>query len=156
MGMSALPVLARILAERNMMASSLGDLVMGATAVDDVMAWCLLSIVVAIVRSNDPLKILYTFVLAIAGFIVIFYPIKRTIQFITRRVDTKGEVDPGMFFGIFWVILAVSYAFEAIGLSALVGAFFVGLIIPRKPALVYYIYIHSSFAPHSFFSLVPS
>jgi Kef-type K+ transport system membrane component KefB len=45
-------------------------------------------------------------------------------------------VDAGVFFGIFWVLLAVSYVFEAIGLSALVGAFFVGLVIPRNPVLV--------------------
>jgi Kef-type K+ transport system membrane component KefB len=60
---------------------------MGATAVDDVMAWCLLSIVVAVVRSTNPYNILYTVLLAIAGFLCIAFPVKRALAYICRRVD---------------------------------------------------------------------
>jgi Kef-type K+ transport system membrane component KefB len=129
-------VLARILAERNMIASPLGNLVMGATAIDDVMAWIVLAIVVAIVRSTQELNILYTILLAIADIVVMYFVIKPIIFKFCGHITTKKQVTPKMFFFIFAVLLTVSWFCEAVGLSALVGAFQVGLSIPRNEALL--------------------
>ena len=52
MSITAFPVLARILEERRMTRSHLGSTSLACAAVDDVTAWCLLAVVVAIVKSD--------------------------------------------------------------------------------------------------------
>ena len=48
MSVTAFPVLARILSERGLMQSRVGAIAIACAAVDDVTAWCLLAVVVAI------------------------------------------------------------------------------------------------------------
>ena len=67
MSITAFPVLARILAERNMHRIPTGVLSLACAAVDDVLAWALLAVVVAVVVGGD-----FTGVLEIIGYSVIF------------------------------------------------------------------------------------
>src|ERR1700693_3788949 len=52
MSITAFPVLARILAERNMLQSKVGLIAISCAAVDDVTAWCLLALLVVKVRAG--------------------------------------------------------------------------------------------------------
>ena len=60
MAITAFPVLARILAERNLMGQPLGALAITAAALDDVVGWSLLAAVVAFSRSGSALGALPT------------------------------------------------------------------------------------------------
>ena len=51
MSITAFPVLARILAERNMLSSRLGTVAIACAAVDDVTGWCILAYIVVLIRS---------------------------------------------------------------------------------------------------------
>ncbi|HYH79343.1 MAG TPA: cation:proton antiporter, partial [Longimicrobium sp.] len=53
MSVTAFPVLARILTERGLMRTRVGSVAIACAAVDDGTAWCILAVVVAIVRSSD-------------------------------------------------------------------------------------------------------
>ena len=53
MSITAFPVLARILLERDMLRTKIGALAISCAAVDDVTAWCILAVVIAIVRSGQ-------------------------------------------------------------------------------------------------------
>ena len=55
MSITAFPVLARILTDRGIYRSRLGTLAMACAAVDDITAWCLLALVVAVSRGGTPL-----------------------------------------------------------------------------------------------------
>lgn len=55
MSVTAFPVLARILTERNLHRTYLGAIAITCAAVDDVTAWCLLAFVISVVRSGDVL-----------------------------------------------------------------------------------------------------
>ena len=59
MSVTAFPVLARILTDRQMHKSALGSLALACAAVDDVTAWCLLALVVGVARS-DPSQVFLT------------------------------------------------------------------------------------------------
>ena len=48
MSITAFPVLARILTERGLNGTELGNLAIGCAAIDDVTAWCLLALVLAV------------------------------------------------------------------------------------------------------------
>src|SRR5262249_51220167 len=52
MSITAFPVLARMLAEHRMMTTRVGALALASAAIDDVLAWCLLALVAAIVTAN--------------------------------------------------------------------------------------------------------
>src|SRR4051812_39032457 len=52
MSITAFPVLARILAERNLIRTKLGSIALACAAADDVTAWCLLAIVVSVVNAK--------------------------------------------------------------------------------------------------------
>src|SRR6185436_8198566 len=52
MSITAFPVLARIVEERGLTHSSLGTMSLGCAAVDDVTAWSILAIVLAIVKAD--------------------------------------------------------------------------------------------------------
>src|SRR5207248_2396370 len=64
MSITAFPVLARILTERGIYKSPLGAVTLTCAAVDDVSAWCLLAVVVAIARSSDVTSAIRTIALA--------------------------------------------------------------------------------------------
>src|SRR5215210_4752364 len=65
MSITAFPVLARILDERGLSKTPLGTTSIACAAVDDVTAWCLLAVVLAIARSNGIAPALLTIGLAL-------------------------------------------------------------------------------------------
>src|SRR5580704_250828 len=53
MSITAFPVLARILTERNLLRSRMGTLSISCAAVDDITGWCILAYIVVLVRSES-------------------------------------------------------------------------------------------------------
>jgi K+:H+ antiporter len=53
MSITAFPVLARILTERNALGSRLGTVAIACAAVDDITGWCILAYIVALIRAAE-------------------------------------------------------------------------------------------------------
>ena len=83
MSVTAFPVLARILTDRGMHRSRMDAIALTCAAVDDVTAWCLLALVVAIIQARTG-GALVTFGFAIA-FIAAMCLIVRPTQSIRNR-----------------------------------------------------------------------
>src|SRR4029078_3438641 len=66
MSITAFPVLARVLEERNLTRTPLGSTAIACAAVDDVTAWSILAVVVAVVRSHGVATSFTTLLLAVA------------------------------------------------------------------------------------------
>jgi Kef-type K+ transport system membrane component KefB len=135
LGLSALPVLARILSERRVLTTRLGGISMTIAAVDDVIAWCLLAVVIAIVRAKSQLDILWVFLITIAECLVVFYPIRYLIRYLVVRSKAMTHLSADTFLLLALILIGTSWFTEVIGLSALIGSFQVGLIIPRSSNL---------------------
>jgi Kef-type K+ transport system membrane component KefB len=134
MSITAFPVLARILTDLNMQKSRLGVLAIGCAAIDDVSAWCLLALVVSLVRAQ-PGRILLTLALT-AGFIVFVLLIGRRIGlWLARRPQAVGQTTRDMFAVIGVGLLLAALATEQIGIHAIFGAFLFGTVIPHDSAL---------------------
>ena len=73
MSITAFPVLARIIKERNLTKTSLGVLAITCAAADDVTAWCLLAAVIAIVKAGSITSALFTIGLAVAYIVFMLY-----------------------------------------------------------------------------------
>ncbi|HTL52824.1 MAG TPA: cation:proton antiporter [Planctomycetota bacterium] len=136
MSITAFPVLARILAERQLLKSHLGAVTITCAAVDDVTAWCLLAFVTAIVKSTGVMGAVWTTVLALAyiGFMLIV--LRRFMQRMGASATNRSGVTQNLVAITFILLLASAFATEWIGIHALFGAFLFGAIMPREGGYV--------------------
>lgn len=130
MSVTAFPVLARIIRERNMQKTKLGILVITCAAADDITAWCILAAVIAIVKAGSAVGALYIILLS-ATYVLLM------IKFVRPFLARLGELYPGKerlskpTVAIFFLTLILSsYVTEIIGIHALFGAFMAGAIMP--------------------------
>jgi Kef-type K+ transport system membrane component KefB len=122
MSITAFPVLARILTERKMAGTRLGTLALTCAAVDDITAWSLLAIVVAVVNGRQRAGVLIMVAL-VAGFAIVML---RVVRPLLARF-TIGDA------GMFILLFASATATEAMGIHAVFGAFLAGVIVPLAP-----------------------
>lgn len=130
MSITAFPVLARIIQERNMTKTPIGVLSIASAANDDVTAWCLLAIVIAVAKAGTFLSALYTVGLTVI-FIAFMFGVIR--PFLRKIGDTyaNSEVINKTFVGFIFLVLTVSaVSTEIIGIHALFGAFIAGVVMP--------------------------
>jgi len=135
MAITAFPVLARILAERNLMGQPLGALAITAAALDDVVGWSLLAAVVAFSRSGSALGALPTLVgtaLYATVLLLATAPLRRWMERRHRRGKAPGEL---LQTGVFSGALLSGVATELIGVHVIFGAFLWGLAMPRNESL---------------------
>ena len=122
MAITAFPVLARVLQETGLYHTRIGVLTITCAAVDDVTAWCVLALVVAVVKSAGPAEALWTIglsVLFLAGMLGVIRPLLRRLPAIPLWLAIC------MALGCAWIT-------EQIGIHAIFGAFMAGAAMPRK------------------------
>jgi len=128
MSITAFPVLARILAERGLKGTELGNLAIGCAAIDDVTAWCLLALVLASSRGEGFVGPLTA--VALAGLVaVIAFAIVRPRAAQLFRERASNGVPPRTLLTALLFLLAVALSTEAIGVHAIFGAFLAGVAV---------------------------
>ncbi|WP_030606485.1 cation:proton antiporter domain-containing protein [Streptomyces sclerotialus] len=134
MSITAFPVLARILVDRGMYGTPVGALAMACAAVDDVTAWCLLALVVALASAGSPLDAVTTAALAVGFTLLMLHVVRPLLARWAARLDRAGDgvVLVGLFSGLSLSALAT----DLIGVHALFGAFLFGVITPRGAARI--------------------
>jgi len=131
MSVTAFPVLARILKERNLLSTDLGGVVISCAAVDDVTAWFLLAIVTGIVHSAASWSRLAGTLLGLLAFIgVMLVPVRQLIEFLQARYKEK-DGEGGFFFALILLMLAAGWTTDRLGVHPLFGAFVAGLAVPK-------------------------
>jgi len=132
MSITAFPVLARIVQERNLQKTKLGTIVITCAAADDITAWCILAAVIAIVKAGSFASSIYVILMAIG---YVFLMIKIVRPFLKRIGDLQAEkntINKPMVAIFFLTLILSSYATEVIGIHALFGAFMAGAIMPEN------------------------
>ena len=136
MSVTAFPVLARILKERNLIGSSIGMLAIACAAIDDVSAWILLAVLTAMVRSASSWRQFgITLLLLVAFILFMLIVIRRLGSILESWYEKRGA---GVEFLSFLVlfIFATSWTTEKLGVHALFGAFMAGLVMPNNDRLL--------------------
>ena len=132
MSITAFPVLARILTERGLNKTRLGAVTITCAAIDDVTAWCLLAIVIAVAASNGLGGAFLTIGLAaafIAGMLVLVRPV---VARIAAAQEQNGGLSPTLLAVVFAGLLLSALATDRIGIHAIFGAFLFGAIMPQQ------------------------
>ncbi|MBY0587463.1 cation:proton antiporter [bacterium] len=135
MSITAFPILARILTDRRLEKTELGEIALGCAAADDVTAWCLLALVVGVVRSQVA-SAAWTLVLTMAFIAVMFLIVKPNLaRWIRRWEDRPGSLPVSVVSLTFVGLLVSALVTHSIGIHAVFGAFLLGAIVPSDSRL---------------------
>jgi Kef-type K+ transport system membrane component KefB len=133
MSITAFPVLARILEERQMQSTPLGTTALMCAAVDDVSAWILLAIALTLVpHTCQSMGLPYRLLWLGIYLAVMVGGVRPLGKWLVERQKTTTLSYEVMGI-ILAVVLASSAATEAMGVHPLFGAFLAGVCFPRIP-----------------------
>lgn len=135
MSITAFPVLARILDERGLMGTYLGSTAIACAAVDDVTAWCLLAVVVAIAGATGLGGALLTIMLTLFFIAVMFFVIRPQAAHLVDWADRRESPGKGLVVGVLIFVFTAALFTEVIGIHALFGAFLAGAVMPTNTRL---------------------
>ena len=130
MCITAFPMLARIIHFKGLSGTVMGTVAIGAGALDDATAWCLLAVVLAGVR-GDAGHAAYSLAGA-AGFVVVALGAVRPVlgRVSGRLAKDGGLSETGLAVGLAAMALGAWWT-DRIGLHAVFGAFVMGAAMPR-------------------------
>ncbi|KAL2544282.1 Cation/H(+) antiporter 18 [Forsythia ovata] len=133
LSITAFPVLARILAELKLLTTDVGQMAMSAAAVNDVAAWILLALAIALSGAgNSPLVSLWVFLCG-SGFIILCIFVAPPIfKWMARRCPEGEPVDEIYVCATLVAVLAAGFVTDSIGIHALFGAFVLGVLVPKE------------------------
>uniref|UniRef100_A0A0D9Y1H3 Uncharacterized protein n=1 Tax=Leersia perrieri TaxID=77586 RepID=A0A0D9Y1H3_9ORYZ len=132
LSITAFPVLARILAELKLLTTDLGRMAMSAAAVNDVAAWILLALAIALSGSGSPIISLWVLLTA-AGFVVaVALFLRPVLMWMVRRSPEGEPVKEVYICATLAIVLAAGFVTDTIGIHALFGAFIVGIVVPKE------------------------
>jgi Kef-type K+ transport system membrane component KefB len=135
MSITAFPVLARILKERNMTKTPVGSMAIISAAIGDVSAWCILPFVIAIARAGDISNAWFAILLTGVYVLAMLFAVRPVLKKLSERYFTDGSLHGTFTAFVFLVLLASAYTAELIGIHALFGAFLAGAIMPTNISL---------------------
>jgi Kef-type K+ transport system membrane component KefB len=136
MSITAFPVLARILTERNIHKTKIGAVAITCAAVDDVTAWCMLAFVVGIARADGLIPGLKTAAMSVAYVLFMLAIVRPMLRRLQVHFERRGRLTQNVVAIIFLLTLLSAYTTEWIGIHALFGAFLMGAVMPKGTRFV--------------------
>jgi len=152
MSITAFPVLARILEDRGLTQTTLGSIAITCAAVDDVTAWCIVALVIALVKStgisSSAITVGLTLVFAMAMVFVVRPQLARVIKEPDSQLHRRRLIPIILAF-----VLACALTTEIIGIHALFGAFLAGVVMP--PSTEFRIFLKDKLEAFGSYALLP-
>jgi Kef-type K+ transport system membrane component KefB len=130
MSITAFPVLARIVQERGMTRTPLGMTAITCAAVNDITAWGILALVVAIANAGAIGGALLTILLSFAYVLLMLLVVRPLLSRIARKYTVRETISKLVVAMVLSTMLISAYITEVIGIHALFGAFMAGVIMP--------------------------
>ncbi|WP_416901977.1 cation:proton antiporter [Micromonospora echinospora] len=134
MSITAFPVLARILHDTRLAGTRIGALALASAALEDVMAWILLAVmVVGFTASGGTTTLLTVLGLFLLYALVMALGVRPALRWLVARLTQGGKASPFLVPLIAAGAFLSAYATSWIGVHAIFGAFAFGLVMPREP-----------------------
>ncbi|KAG0043406.1 K(+)/H(+) antiporter [Gryganskiella cystojenkinii] len=131
MSLTAFPVLARILAEMQLMSTTVGFITVCAAAAGDIFAWILLALLVSLINATTPIMPLYVVLMAIGWCLILVYAVRPLLLTLVRLTHSEEEPSQKMIAATLVIVLTSAFVTDIIGIHAIFGGFLVGLLIPH-------------------------
>ena len=137
MSITAFPVLARILTERRLLQTPIGNIALACAAVDDVTAWCILAAVVLLVRASAASTPAWLTIFGALTYVfIMIFGVRRFARRFERSFEKHGTITQEALALMMLLALLSAFATELLGIHALFGAFLAGAILPRNREFV--------------------
>ncbi len=137
LAITAFPMLARILQEKNLVKTKLGTISLLSASLQDVVSWILLSYVTAAATHAGGSKTVMTILLAFGFFGAMFFVVKPLLKKMLKKVDMSNAQSVQNYISVVLILLlANALITDAIGLYSVFGGFVTGLIVPRNKELI--------------------
>ncbi|KAK9714203.1 hypothetical protein RND81_06G079500 [Saponaria officinalis] len=135
LSITAFPVLARILAELKLLTTRVGQTAMAAAAFNDVAAWILLALAVALSGTDHKSPLVSIWVLlcgvGFVGFMFVF--IKPAMTWVASRCSSEHDSADELYITMTLAgVLVSGFITDLIGIHSIFGAFIFGLVIPKE------------------------
>lgn len=127
LSVTAFPVLARILTDRDMQRTPIGSLSLTAAAANDVLAWLLLAVAVAMVGGGGSWQMLL-----LPPYVAVMVWVVRPL--LRKLLSDDRRPGPGALGAVVAGLLLSAAATEWMGLHLIFGAFLFGVMMPRGSA----------------------
>jgi Kef-type K+ transport system membrane component KefB len=131
LGITAMPVLARILNDTGLLRTPVGGLAIATAAVEDAVAWTLLAVTLAFANVTTDLPSWLVLVLALAFCAAMLTAVRPALSQVLLRAERRRATELTL---LTWALVGAfgsAVATHAIGIHAIFGAFLFGLIMPR-------------------------
>lgn len=136
MSITAFPVLARIITENNLQNTRLGTLALTCAAVDDVTAWCLLALAIAVTRTNSMAAAVPIIIYSVLYIGAMLTGGRWVLNLLSTYYDRTGKLSQLLLAVIYMAVVSSALITEAIGIHLIFGAFLLGAAMPKNPGLV--------------------
>ncbi|RUT02061.1 sodium:proton antiporter [Dulcicalothrix desertica PCC 7102] len=137
MSITAFPVLARIITENNLQRTRLGTLALTCAAVDDVTAWCVLAVAIAVARNGSiDQKAVLTIIESLLYIGFMFTVGRWFLKRLSRYYERAGRLSQLTMALIYSGVVASALITEYIGIHLIFGAFLLGAVMPKNEGLV--------------------
>jgi len=137
MSISAIPVIAKVLMDLNLMRHDIGQIIIASGMCDDTSAWIILSIIVGLASGES---VTISSVLRAAGSVLVFmalsftigrWLVKKTLDFVQDEVVSQEK--------LLTLVIVMTFAWgaitQALKLEAVLGAFVMGILFGQMPRL---------------------
>src|ERR1700678_2143400 len=137
LSISALPVIAKILMDLNLLRSEMGTVVMSSAMFDDLVGWILFSMLLGMMHGGDSSfsQVKRTIVLVIGFVVLSLTMLSWLIDKILPRIQAHTSWPGGVLGFIFTLTLASAAFAEFAGIHAVFGAFIVGIAVGESTHL---------------------
>ncbi|MCP6757688.1 MAG: cation:proton antiporter [Fischerella sp. CENA71] len=136
MSITAFPVLARIITENNLQGTRLGTLALTCAAVDDVTAWCVLAVAIAVARTGSIAGAFHTIVFSLLYIGVMVTLGRNFLSRLANYYRRHKRLNQLVLALIYAGVVASALITELIGIHLIFGAFLLGAIMPKNAGLV--------------------
>jgi Kef-type K+ transport system membrane component KefB len=130
MCITAFPMLARIIHFKKLAGTTMGTVALGAGAIDDASAWCLLAVVLASFDGAFQHAVM-NIVGGMAYVLLTLLVIRPLLAKWARGIEERGELADREFVVCLILLALGAWITDAIGLHAVFGAFVMGTAMPR-------------------------
>ena len=137
MSITAFPVLARIITEKNLQNTTLGNLALTCAAVDDVTAWCLLAVAIAVANTNSMIAAVPTIICSVIYVGLMLTVGRKFLQRLDIHYERTKRISQSLLAMIYMGVLTSALITELIGIHLIFGAFLLGVIMPKNEGLMH-------------------
>ncbi|OMJ29745.1 Cation/H(+) antiporter 17 [Smittium culicis] len=117
-----------------MLNTTVGFATITAASVDDVTAWILLALVIALSSSSSGLTALWILIVGLVYVLFVFYVIQRYyIKYLNKQGFLNGrDPNPQIVFITFLMVFLSAWFTDILGIHAIFGAYIIGVIVPHN------------------------